>query len=43
MKSEDLVGRIHFFEVVAEQDAAREIRSGDTLTGVSEREQVMRC
>ena len=42
VESEDLVGRIHFFEVLPQQNATGQIRAGHALAGVAEREQVMR-
>src|SRR6185295_11440393 len=42
MESEDVVGPIHFFEVVSQQYATGEIRAGDARTGVSEREEMVR-
>src|SRR5207247_5000634 len=42
MKSEDFVGRIHFPEVMAQQDPACEIRAGDSVACIAKREQMMR-
>src|SRR5262245_17185386 len=41
-ESERRVAWIHFFEVVAQHDAAREERAGHAVTGVAESEQVVR-
>ena len=42
VKTEDFVGGIHFSEVLAQQDATREVRTGDAVARIAEREQVVR-
>src|SRR5207247_2634714 len=42
VESERGVAAIHFLEVLAQQNAAREVRAGDAVAAVAERKQVMR-
>src|SRR4051812_27304163 len=41
VESDDLVSRIHFFEVIPEQNATGEVRAGERMACVAEREEVM--